>query len=69
MPYFTYDTSVIIARNLSAFQKVPQSFLMSAIVLLELIGSSGDATERKRYEQLFRQYQKDILLFVPIDED
>ena len=69
MPYFTYDTSVIIARNLTAFQKVPQGFLMSAIVLLELIGRSGDATERKRYEQLFRQYQKDNSLIVPNDDD
>ena len=69
MPYFTYDTSVIIARKLTAFQKAPTDFLMSAIVLLELIGSSGDASERKRYEQLFRQYQKDNSLIVPNDDD
>jgi predicted nucleic acid-binding protein len=69
MPYFTYDTSVIIARNLTAFQKVPQGYLMSAVVLLELIGRSDDATERKRYEQLFREYQKNNLLIVPNDND
>ena len=58
MPYFTYDTSVIIARKLSAFQKVPQGFLMSAIVLLELTGNSGDATERNAMSNCFGNIRK-----------
>ena len=69
MPYFTYDTSVIIARKLTAFQKMPQSFLMSAVVLMELIGRASDMTERKTYEQLFRQYKRDNSLIVPNDDD
>jgi predicted nucleic acid-binding protein len=69
MAYFTYDTSVIIARKLIPFQKMPQSFLMSSVVLLEFIGRSSDMTERKAYEQLFRRYQKDNSLIVPNDED
>jgi len=58
MPYFTYDTSVIISRRLTDFQDMPHRFLMSGIVLMELIGSASDKAERKVYEQLFRQYQK-----------
>lgn len=69
MPYFTYDTSVLIARKLTDFHEMPQNFRMSAIVLLELIGRSGDATELKRYEQLFHQYQKDNSLIVPNDDE
>ena len=69
MPYFTYDTSVIIARKRTVLHKMPQNLLMSSVVLMELIGRSGDITERKRLEHLFRQYQKDNLLIVPNDDD
>lgn len=41
MPYFTYDTSVIISRKLRRLDGMPGKFLMSAIVLMELTGSSG----------------------------
>jgi hypothetical protein len=37
MPYFTYDTSVFIARNLINFYELPRSFRMSAVVQLEPI--------------------------------
>ena len=69
MPYFTYDTSVIISRKLTDFRDMPQRFLMSAVALLELIAGAQDIGERKAYEQLFRQYQKDNSLIVPDDDD
>ena len=69
MPYFTYDTSVIIARKVLNLQRMPQNFLVSAVVLMELIASTKDLSQRKAYEQLYRQYQKDNLLIVPTDED
>ena len=69
MAYFTYDTSVIISRKPSNLQAMPRNFLMSAVVLLELIAAATDASERKTYEQLFRQYQKDNALIVPNDDD
>ena len=69
MPYFTYDTSVCISRKLINFQEMPESFLMSAIVLMELTAGAGDESRRKSYERFFRQYQKDNSLIVPNDED
>jgi len=69
MPYFTYDTSVIIAIKLSDFHKMPQRFLMSAVVLMELIGGAKDPAERKIHERMFLQYQKNKLLIVPTDDD
>ena len=69
MPYFTYDTSVIIARKLTGFHAMPQSFLMSAVVQMELIAGAEDPTRRKFYERAFRQYKKDNLLIVPNDDD
>jgi predicted nucleic acid-binding protein len=69
MPYFTYDTSVIISRKLTDFRDMPQRFLMSAVALLELIAGAQDIGERKAYEQLFRQYRRDNSLIVPDDDD
>ena len=69
MPYFTYDTSVIIARKVLNLKRMPQNFLVSAVVLMELIASTKDLSQRKVYEQLYRQYQKDNLLIVPTAED
>lgn len=69
MPYFTYDTSVIISRKIFALQEMPKNFLMSAIVLMELTGSAKDQTRRKTYERAFRQFQQNNLLIVPNAED
>ena len=69
MPYFTYDTSVIISRKLSNLQEMPQSFLMSAVVLMELTAAAEDESRRKFYERAFRQYRQDNSLIVPNDED
>lgn len=69
MPYFTYDTSVLISRKLTNFRIMPQGFLLSAIVLMEIVAGAQDKSRRKFYEQVFRQYQRNNLLIVPNDED
>ena len=66
MPYYTYDTSTIVARNIIA---LPANLLLSAMVLLELMASAKDATQRKVYEALYRNYQSDNMLIVPVAED
>lgn len=69
MAYFTYDTSVLISRRLTDFHEMPQQFLMSAIVQMELIAGAQDESRRKSYERAFRQCQKDNSLIVPTDDD
>ena len=69
MPYFTYDTSVIISRKLTDLREMPSSFLLSSVVLMELSGSSRDESERKFYEAMFWQYKQNNLLIVPNEED
>ena len=69
MAYFTYDTSVIISRKLTDLREMPSSFLLSAVVLMELSGSSRDVSERKYYEGMFWQYDKNNLLIVPNEDD
>lgn len=68
MPYFTYDTSVIISRKPS-LQENPTSFLWSSVVLMEVTASARDDSQRKTYERLFRQYQEDNSLIVPDEND
>ena len=69
MAYFTYDTSVLISRKLTDFHEMPQRFLMSAVVQMELIAGAEDPSRRKFYERAFRQYRKDNSLIVPNDDD
>ena len=69
MPYFTYDTSVIISRKVTGLLTMPGSFLLSSIVLMELSAGAADGTERKVYEGLFRAYRKERRLIVPGYED
>ena len=68
MPYFTYDTSVIVSRKLS-FHEMPRNFVMSAVVMMELMSSAADSSHRKSYERFFRQFEEDNLLIVPTVED
>ena len=68
MPYFTYDTSVIVSRKLS-LHEMPRNFVMSAVVLMELMSSAVDASRRKSYERSFRQCREDNLLIVPNVDD
>ena len=69
MPYFTYDTSVIISRKILALQEMPRNFRMSAVVLMELGASAKDESRRKSYEHAFHQFQQNDLLIVPNAED
>jgi len=69
MAYFTYDTSVIISRKQTELLAMPSSFLMSAVVLLELFSSAPDVSRRKLYEKLFRSFQREQRLIVPDAED
>ena len=48
---------------------MPQSFLMSSVVLMELMAAAPDASDRKVFEQLFRRYREYKSLIVPNDED
>ena len=69
MPYFTYDTSVIISKNLTDLQRMPQSFLMSAVVLMELMAGAEDRSIQKFWAGIFRHYERQNLLIVPTVED
>jgi hypothetical protein len=66
MSFFTYDTSFIISYELS---DLPDNFLLSSVVLLELIASAKDKSTLKQYERLRKAYEKDDTLIVPSSED
>jgi len=66
MAYYTVDTSVI--NSIKVFN-LPDNFLFSAVVLLELIAGAKDESERKRYEALARDYRKDNSIIVPSYDD
>ena len=67
--FFTYDTSVIISRRLSELPGQSDSFLWSAVVLMELAANSKDDSQRKVYDRLFLEYGKDNSLIVPNHDD
>jgi predicted nucleic acid-binding protein len=69
MAYFTYDTSVFISRRLINIDEMPRRFLMSAVVMMELLAGIKDESQRKGYEQIYRQYQKNKSLIVPNEDD
>lgn len=69
MAYFTYDTSVIIARRRIDLRAKPSDFLLSSVVLMELTASATDDSQRKLYEYLFRKHQQHHSLLVPSDDD
>jgi hypothetical protein len=66
--YFTYDTSVVIAKQLVNFRET-SGLLLSSIVLLELTASARDDSQRKFFENLFRHYQSDESLIIPNEAD
>ena len=69
MPYFTCDTSVLISRKLADLHKMPANFLMSAVVLMELMAGANDKSDKRLYEQAFQRYQKDSSLIIPTYDD
>ena len=66
MPSYTYDTSTVISRNIA---DLPDNFLLSAVVLMELMASAKDDSQRKVYEALYREYRSNNTLIVPVAED
>jgi predicted nucleic acid-binding protein len=66
MAYFTCDTSTIISRKLS---DLPDNFLFSSVVFMELMASANDDILRKVYEHAYRSYQKDGSLILPDAND
>ena len=69
MPYFTYDTSVLISRKLTDFQRMPANFVLSAIVLMEITGGSHEKSRQKFYERIFKHYRDNGRLIVPDAND
>ena len=69
MAYFTYDTSVCISRKLTNFDEMPESFRMSAVVMMELIAGALNDSHRKFYEVTFAQYERTNLLIIPNGDD
>ena len=69
MAYFTYDTSVCISRNLTDFQNMPPNFLLSAVVIMELMAGDPNESCQKFFAEVFRQFEKDNLIIVPNADD
>jgi hypothetical protein len=61
----TYGTSVIIARRVKS---VPENYVWSAVVLVELTANAGDDVRRKIHEETRRAYEKKDRLIVPTAE-
>ena len=53
MTHVTFDTSVIIAYKIV---DLPAGFLLSAVVIAELMASAADDPTRKRYEAIRRAH-------------
>jgi predicted nucleic acid-binding protein len=68
MPYFTYDTSVVIARGPNNLRPAA-NLLLSTVVLMEVMASARDDSLRKVYENLFRTHEDNNSLIVPHDID
>jgi predicted nucleic acid-binding protein len=69
MAYFTYDTSVIIARRSIDLRPTSGGLVLSSVVLMELTASAIDDSQRKVYEFLFREHQQNDSLIIPNDND
>lgn len=69
MAYFTYDTSVIISRRSIDLRIKRSHFLLSTVVLMELMASAKDDAQRRVYEYLSQDYQQDESLIIPNDAD
>ena len=69
MPYFTYDTSVMIGRKPFDLHLGTKGVVLSSVVLLEMMASAADDSRRKAYEDLFLGYGRDDSLIVPNEGD
>ena len=66
MRLYTYDTSVIIARNIRSF---PKAFRLAQVVVTELIASANDDSAREVWEASSRLYHRAGKLLLPSFED
>lgn len=66
MPGITFDTSVFISHKPADF---PAGFLMSAVVVQELIAAAADEAELRRWVATFRAYEREGRLIVPTAGD
>ncbi len=66
MAYYVCDTSTYISRKLS---DLPDNFLFSSVVLMELMAGAADERQRKVFEQVHREYARDNSLIVPDEDD
>ena len=48
---------------------MPQNFLLSAVVIMELMAGDPNESRRKFFAEVFRQFQKDNLIIVPNADD
>lgn len=63
---YTFDTSFIISNKLS---DIPDNFLLSEVVVLELIRSAKDESTFKKHQAVRKQFLDDGLLIVPNADD
>ncbi len=66
MAHLTFDTSVIISRKLS---DLPDDFLFSSVVFMELMAGANDDSHRRDLEAMYRKYAKDNSIIVPNTDD
>ena len=66
MPIYTFDTSFIISRTWS---DIPDHFLLSDVVIMELMAAAPDESTFRTYQKLRKSYQDDNLLITPDADD
>ena len=66
MPTYTFDSSVIIAQRV---RELPKDFVLSAVVIGELMASAPDDSARKVYEAMRSEFHKDNALITPTADD
>lgn len=66
MAYVTFDTSFIISNRVSS---LPDNFLLSGVVVMELVASANDESVRKAFEAMRAAHERDGTLIVPTSED
>jgi predicted nucleic acid-binding protein len=66
MVYVTFDTSFIISRRV---ESLPDNFLLSGVVVMELVASANDESVRKAFEAMRSAHERDRTLIVPTPGD
>ena len=66
MDKFAFDTNIVTGYRLSV---LPKGFLVSSVVLTELMSSANDEAERKAYLTLWKIAERENNLITPIRDD